>query len=112
MAVSSEGVIDALRPVQDPELRRSIVELDMVRDVAVDGTTVALTVALTTPTSPFRNEIERRVTAAVAALDGVEQVALELTTMTDEERAALRRRLHGDPSSTAGSQPTHGHSEG
>jgi len=112
MAVTSDAVIDALRPVQDPELRRSVVDLDMVRDITVDGGTVALTVALTTPGYPLRNEIERRVMDAVTALDGVDGVTLEFTSMTDEERAALRKRLHGDPAATAGSQPTQGHSEG
>ncbi len=112
MAVTSDVVIDALRPVQDPELRRSVVDLDMVRDITVDGGTVTLTVALTTPGYPLRNEIERRVMDAVTALDGVDGVTLEFTSMTDEERAALRKRLHGDPSATAGSQPTQGHSEG
>lgn len=112
MAVSTEVVIDALRPVQDPELRRSIVELDMVRDVVSDGGSVVLTIALTSPGHPFTAEIERRVTDAVTALDGVDRVSVEFTSMTDEERAALRERLHGDPSATAGSQPTQGHSEG
>ncbi len=110
--MTSDAVIDALRPVQDPELRRSVVDLDMVRDITVDGGTVALTVALTTPGYPLRNEIERRVMDAVTALDGVDGVTLEFTSMTDEERAALRKRLHGDPAATAGSQPTQGHSEG
>lgn len=110
--MTSDVVIDALRPVQDPELRRSIIDLDMVRDITVDGGTVALTVALTTPGYPLRNEIERRVMDAVTALDGVDGVTLEFTSMTDEERAALRKRLHGDPAATAGSQPTQGHSEG
>ncbi|UDY37263.1 Mrp/NBP35 family ATP-binding protein [Dermatobacter hominis] len=112
MAPTSDAVIDALRPVQDPELHRSIVDLDMVRGVQVDGGTVALTIALTTPGCPLKNEIERRATEAVTALDGVDRVALEFTSMTDEERAVLRQKLHGDPASTAGSQPTHGHSEG
>jgi ATP-binding protein involved in chromosome partitioning len=112
MAPTSDAVIEALRPVQDPELHRSIVDLDMVRGVAVDGGTVALTIALTTPGCPLKNEIERRATDAVVALDGVDRVALEFTSMTDEERAVLRQKLHGDPAATAGSHPTHGHSEG
>jgi ATP-binding protein involved in chromosome partitioning len=112
MAPTSDAVIDALRPVQDPELHRSIVDLDMVRGVEVDGGVVSLTIALTTPGCPLKNEIERRATEAVGAMDGVDRVDVEFTSMTDEERAALRHKLHGDPASTAGSQPTHGHSEG
>jgi ATP-binding protein involved in chromosome partitioning len=112
MPVSVDDVIEALRPVEDPELHRSIVELGMVRDVAVEPQQVALKVVLTVAGCPLRNEIQRRVEEALLALDGVEAVALEWGVMTDEERAELRMRLHGDPGGTAGSQAAHGHAEG
>ena len=110
---TTEQVVDALRPVEDPELRRSIVDLGMVRnvDVRADGT-VAVLVALTVAGCPLRNEIQNRVTAAVAALDGVRAVDLEFTTMTDDEREDVRRKLHGDPTSTGGQAHAHGHAEG
>ncbi|HEX8802971.1 MAG TPA: Mrp/NBP35 family ATP-binding protein [Acidimicrobiales bacterium] len=112
MPVSEAQVLEALRPVEDPELHRSIVDLDMVRSIAVDGGRVAVTVALTIAGCPLRNEITRRVEGAVAGLEGVDGVDLDFTVMTDDERAALRTRLHGDPAATAGSQPAHGHAEG
>ncbi|HET6772552.1 MAG TPA: Mrp/NBP35 family ATP-binding protein [Acidimicrobiales bacterium] len=112
MPVSEAQVIEALRPVEDPELHRSIVDLDMVRRVAIDGPRVAVTVALTVAGCPLRAEITDRVTAAVTALDGVDDFELDFTVMTDDERAALRTRLHGDPAATAGSQQAHGHAEG
>jgi len=112
MPVSEAQVLEALRPVQDPELHRSIVELDMVRRIEVDGGQVAVTVALTIAGCPLRAEITNRVNGAVAALDGVDAVDLDFTVMTDDERAALRTRLHGDPAATAGSQQAHGHAEG
>jgi ATP-binding protein involved in chromosome partitioning len=109
---SPADIIEALRPVEDPELHRSIVDLDMVRDVTVDDGTVRLTIALTIPGCPLKNEIDHRVRSVVEALPGVDELALGFTSMTDDERAALRQRLHGDPSATAGSNPTVGHSEG
>jgi ATP-binding protein involved in chromosome partitioning len=112
MPVSEDQVLEALRPVQDPELHRSIVELDMVRRIEVDGGRVAVTVALTIAGCPLRAEITNRVNGAVAALDGVDAVDLDFTVMTDDERAALRTMLHGDPAATAGSQQAHGHAEG
>ncbi|MFL6204839.1 MAG: Mrp/NBP35 family ATP-binding protein [Acidimicrobiales bacterium] len=111
MPVTHDDVIAALRPVEDPELHRSIVDLDMVRDVRVDGASVALEVTLTVAGCPLRNEIESRVTGALSAI-GVTAVDLSFGVMTDEERAALRERLHGDPSASAGSQAAHGHAEG
>jgi ATP-binding protein involved in chromosome partitioning len=112
MPVTEAQVLEALRPVQDPELHRSIVDLDMVRSIAVAGPQVAVTVALTVEGCPLRSEITRRVDTAVTALDDVDAVDLDFTVMTDDERAALRTKLHGDPAATAGSQPAHGHAEG
>jgi ATP-binding protein involved in chromosome partitioning len=88
-------VLDALRPVEDPEIRQSIVDLDMVRGIAVTGDRVGVTVALTVAGCPLRAEITKRVTDAVSALAGVGRVDVDLTVMTDEERAALATRLQG-----------------
>ena len=112
MAVTEAQVIDALRPVEDPELHRSIVDLGMVRDVVIDGGSVTVVVALTIAGCPLRAEIDRRVRDAVVALDGVDAAAPEFTVMTDEERAKVREIMQGDPASTAGSQAAHGHAEG
>ena len=112
MAVSEADVIEALRPVEDPELHRSIVDLDMVREITIDASHVGVQIALTVVGCPLKNEIQNRVSGAVEALDGVESSSLDFTVMTDEEREVLRRSLHGDPGSTAGSQAAHGHAEG
>ena len=76
----SADVRGALRPVEDPEIHRSIVELGMVRGIAVDGDRVVVTVALTVAGCPLRAEITNRVTDAVGALAG---------------RRPRRRRPHG-----------------
>ncbi len=112
MALTEQDIIEALRPVQDPELHRSIVDLDMVRSVRLALPTVDVQIALTIPGCPLKAEIQSRVTTAVAALEGVEQVNLDFTSMTDAEREALRIKLNGNPGATAGSQPSHGHAEG
>ena len=111
-ALTPNHVIEALRPVHDPELNRSIVELDMVRDVKVNDGIVSLTVTLTIAGCPLRNEIQQRVNEAVRPLAGVKDVQLNFGVMTDQERAALREKLHGSPAATAGSTPAHGHSQG
>jgi ATP-binding protein involved in chromosome partitioning len=112
MTVTEADVVEALRPVQDPELHRSIVDLDMVRRIDLAPPTVTVQVALTVPGCPLKSEIERRVSTAVTELEGIDRVAIDFTVMTDEERETLRHQLHGDPGSTAGSQPAHGHAEG
>src|SRR3954452_9527925 len=100
MPVTEAAVIEALRPVEDPELHRSIVDLDMVRRVGIDGGTVDMLIALTVALCPLRAEIQNRLTTAVTALERVDRVALDFTVMTDEERAVLREKLDGDPGGT------------
>jgi ATP-binding protein involved in chromosome partitioning len=109
---SEDQIIDVLRPVEDPELRRSIVDLGMVRFVRIDGGSVHVEVALTVPGCPLRNEIERRVGGAVQALDDVESVRVTFDVMSDDERTRVRELMVGDPAATAGSQTAHGHAEG
>jgi len=112
VALTEELVIEALRPVHDPELHRSIVELDMVRRVDLALPRVTVAVDLTIAGCPLRNEINTSVTEAVLALDGVDDVVVEFGVMTDEQRERLRRNLHGDPGATAGANHAHGHAEG
>ena len=109
---TTDQIIEALRPVEDPELHRSIVDLGMVRDVEIKGGVVSLTVVLTIAGCPLRNEIQNRVGTALRALDGVKDVALNFGVMNDEERAKVREMLHGNPGATAGSQPAQGHASG
>lgn len=98
--IGEEQIREALARVEDPELHRPITELDMVRAVLVDGGRVRLSIALTVPGCPLKATIQRDVTEAVGAL-GIDEVAVEFTSMTDDERAALRQRLHGGgPSAT------------
>lgn len=113
MTITNADLVEALRPVEDPELHRSIVDLGMLRkaEIGPDGT-VDILVALTVAGCPLRNEITNRVKGAVATLDGVRDVALQFTVMTDEEREALRIKLHGNPGATAGQGQAHGHAEG
>jgi ATP-binding protein involved in chromosome partitioning len=112
VTITQDQVIEALRPVEDPELHRSIVDLGMVRRVDIALPTVTVAVDLTIAGCPLRAEINSRVSDAVVALDGVDEVTIEFGVMTDEQRETLRRNLHGDPGATAGSTQAHGHAEG
>ena len=90
MPVTEPLVIEALRPVQDPELHRSIVDLGMVKGIAIEGGSVQVQINLTIAGCPLRAEITNRVTAAVQALEGVTQVDIGFGVMDDEERARVR----------------------
>ena len=112
MTVTQDAVVDALRPVQDPELHRSIVDLGMVRSTVIDGSSVEVGIDLTIAGCPLRNQIQTEVSEAVQALDGVDTVTIDFGVMTDEQRAQVREFVHGNPAASAGSQPAHGHAEG
>lgn len=112
MTASPEQIIEALRPVEDPELHRSIVDLGMVRDVAVTANGVSLTVVLTVAGCPMRNEIQNRVNAAIVPMAPGGNVSIDFGVMNDEERQKVRIMLNGDPAATAGSGQAHGHAEG
>jgi ATP-binding protein involved in chromosome partitioning len=92
---SREQVLEALGRVIDPELRRPVTELDMVRGVEIDGGTVAVTIALTVVGCPLRSSFEEQVSAHVGSLSGVTSVELRFDVMTPDERAALTTKLRG-----------------
>jgi ATP-binding protein involved in chromosome partitioning len=89
-------VLAALAGVIDPEIRRPITELDMVKsvEVAPDGS-VDVAVYLTVSGCPMRDTITRDVRTAVAAVPGVTGVRVELDVMSADQRQALREKLRG-----------------
>lgn len=93
MPTESE-IREALRAVIDPELRRDIVELDMVRSVTVrPGGDVGVTVSLTTPGCPIRSHFQTGVTEAVSTLEGVGAVEVAFDVLSDEQKGALQKKL-------------------
>ena len=97
MAPTPEQVTAALARVNDPEIRRPITDLGMVKsvDIASDGV-VRVGIYLTVAGCPLRERITRDVTAAVSAVPGVTGVQVELDVMSEDQRKELRARLRGD----------------
>ena len=82
-------ILEALQPVEDPEIHRSIVELDMVRGVDVAGDEVRVTVALTVAGCPLRAEITKRVTG--------EKITNRLISLWDPDARPIRKGKLGKP---------------
>jgi ATP-binding protein involved in chromosome partitioning len=95
MQPSREQLQEALGRVIDPELRRPVTELDMVRGVDVAAGHVSVRIALTVAGCPLRSSFQEQVTREIGSLDGVESVSLEFDVMTPEERKALTAKLRG-----------------
>jgi ATP-binding protein involved in chromosome partitioning len=90
---SRDEILRALERVIDPELKRPVTELDMVRDVEIDGGDVRVTIALTVAGCPLRDSFEQQVAEALRDVPGVERVALGFDVMTPDERQALTTKL-------------------
>jgi ATP-binding protein involved in chromosome partitioning len=100
--ITAEQVLEALRGVKDPELDRSLVELNMIRNIQIDGTTVSLDVILTIQGCPLKVKIGEDVEDAIKAL-GAEKVHVTFGSMTDEERASLSQKLRNTGQQTGNS---------
>jgi len=89
-----DEILKALEAVIDPELRRNIVELEMVRAIDIkDAGVVDVTVSLTTPGCPIKNHFQTAVVKSVSALDGVARVNVGFDVLSDQEKAGLQRKL-------------------
>jgi ATP-binding protein involved in chromosome partitioning len=95
MEPNRDEILRALEGVIDPELRKPVTELDMVRDVEIDGGDVRVTIALTVAGCPLRDSFQEQVTNVMREVPGVERVALGFDVMTAEERQALTTKLRG-----------------
>ena len=87
-AITEVAVIEALRAVQEPELGRDIVTLDMVKAIAIEDTKVAFTIELTTPACPLKDEIEHN---ARSVLSDIGASDVEITWGAMVRRAAPRQ---------------------
>lgn len=85
-------VLEALKPIEDPELRRSLVELNMIRNVKVDDGKVTFTLVLTTPACPLREFIVDDCRRAVQKLPGVTDVTVDVTAETPQQKALPNRQ--------------------
>ncbi|RCJ40204.1 sodium:proton antiporter [Nostoc minutum NIES-26] len=85
--LDSRSVLEVLRPVQDPELRKSLVELNMIRNVKIDGGKVSFTLVLTTPACPLREFIVEDCERAVKKLPGVTDISVEVTAETPQQKS-------------------------
>ena len=95
MALTEDQIREALTRVIDPELKQDLVTLDMIKSIAIDGGDVTVGVTLTIPGCPLKATINDDVTREVGSVPGVERVAIEFGSMSEDQRAALATKLRG-----------------
>jgi ATP-binding protein involved in chromosome partitioning len=91
---TTDQVTDKLRAVIDPELRQSVVDLDMVRSIEIaDSGRVEIVISLTTPGCPVRAHFQQAVIDQVSSIEGAGEVAVGFDVLSDEEKQGLQTRL-------------------
>lgn len=94
-AITESAVREALARVEDPEIGKPITDLGMVKSITIDGADVNVEVYLTISGCPMKSTIQSNTQAAVAEVDGVENVSVSLDVMSGEQRRELRNSLRG-----------------
>ena len=105
MALNEQQVLEALRPVTDPELGVSIVELGMIEDVHIRWGRVTVTAALSAIDLSARDGFTRRITAALSSLAGVRSVSVNVVAMSPAELAQVRARMQAGEVGSAAAPP-------
>jgi len=82
MAATHSAVLDALRPIVDPDFGKSIVDLGFIKNLEIDSGVVSFAIELTTPACPVKAEFEKAAREQVLALDGVDRVDVTMTSNT------------------------------
>jgi ATP-binding protein involved in chromosome partitioning len=93
--IDEARVLEALKKVKDPELGRSIIDLGMVNKIEQKNGTVKITLKLTIEECPLKHKFKEDISAALAGIDGIENVELKFTSMSPQERAALTKKMTG-----------------
>ena len=112
MTISDTELAEIVGRVGDPELRRDLHTMGMLRGASLAGGNAHVLVALPADDWPARSELVHLVEEAVTDQNQIETVSVEFVVMDEAEQAAVRDQLIGDPSSTGGTQEAHGHAEG
>ncbi|MEL7036696.1 MAG: Mrp/NBP35 family ATP-binding protein [Cyanobacteria bacterium J06592_8] len=91
-SLTVSSILEVLQPVQDPELQKSLVDLNMIRNVKINAGEVRFTLVLTTPACPLREFIVEDCKNAVQKLPGVEQVTVDVTAETPQQKSVPDRQ--------------------
>lgn len=92
MAINEKEVLEALRQVVDPDLKKDVVSLGMIRDVKIEGGSVSFRFVLTTPACPVKDQLEEQAKQVVLELGGVEQVNVEMDSEVPRQKVEKDKR--------------------
>lgn len=108
--LTKEKILEVLRKIRDPELHKSLVELDLIEDLHIDGNHVAATVVLVSPDSPHKSKLREQITKELKAL-GAATTEIKFRGMEQEEQAALAARIRKEYQEKVRARVQGGHQE-
>lgn len=112
MTLSDDDLAEIVGQIVDPELRRDLHTMGMLRGASIAGGSAHVLITLPAEEWPAQSELVELIEKAVLELDEISSVVVDFSVMDEAEQAAVRDQLIGDPSATVGSQEAHGHAEG
>ncbi|MBP9892981.1 MAG: Mrp/NBP35 family ATP-binding protein [Planctomycetes bacterium] len=95
MAITREAILAALKGVQDPDLHKDLVDLGMIKEPKADGANIELTVELTTPACPLKDQIGNEITAALKSKLNAANVKLNWTSNTSATNVTAKDLIPG-----------------
>ncbi len=93
--LTKEAIMHVLESVEDPELKKPLTELDMVKFIEIDGGDVTIGITLTIPGCPLKDKITNDIKESLEFVPGVESVKIVFDSMNDQQRATLKQKLTG-----------------
>src|SRR5882762_11748089 len=93
MSLSENDILNALRQVQEPELHKDLVTLNMIRDLKLDGNNISFSLMLTTPACPLRGQIQEEAKQAVLKVPGVQQVDVTLSSEVNRDNKLFESKI-------------------
>lgn len=93
--MSSELIREALTKVIDPELRRPLTELGMVKSIEISGDIARIGIYLTIAGCPMKERLHNDISQAVVGVANIKSVTIEFDVMSDEQRNEIKRIIRG-----------------
>src|SRR3990172_5164253 len=93
MKITKEQVLDALRSVMDPDLKRDVVSLGFIKDLQIEGGRVSFIMELTTPACPLKEQLKTAAEQAVRGFAGVSEVQVEVTSKVSTHRVQMEEEI-------------------
>jgi len=93
MKITKEQVLDALKSVMDPDLKKDVVSLGFIKELQIEGGRVSFIMELTTPACPLKEQLKTAAEQAVRGIAGVSEVQVEVSSKVSPHRVQMEEEI-------------------